>query len=230
MKNSIITLFLLHLVLFGFSQDIAYEVRGIYTRPIVKEKLNEAKTVSDINPGYPSSWISRYFSVEVLATCNGIVMKAMSANDTLSNEQISILKMADMGTDIVVDVKYNPKNSLKDDLDIKVINFSFSVIPEIEAQYLGGYQLLKQYLKENAIDKISETIAKQLQLAIVRFTINEEGQIIDAQISKTSEYEKIDKLLLDAINNMPKWKPAENSNGIKVKQEFEFSVGNIVGC
>ena len=104
------------------------------------------------------------------------------------------------------------------------------MVPETEAQYLGGYQLLKQYLKENAIDKISETNAKQLQLATVRFTINEEGQIIDAQIFKTSEDEKIDKLLLEAINKMPKWKPAENFNGIKVKQKFEFSVGNIVGC
>ena len=30
---------------------------------------------------------------------------------------------------------------------------------------------------------------------------------------------------------MPKWKPAESANGMKVKQEFEFSVGNKVsGC
>ena len=82
MKNSVITLLLIHFVLFGFSQNIGYDVRGTYMRPIVKENLNEAKTVSDINPGYPSSWISHYISVEVLATCNGIVMKAVSANDT----------------------------------------------------------------------------------------------------------------------------------------------------
>ena len=230
MKNSIITLFLLHLVLFGYSQDIPYDVRGTYNRPIVKEKLNKAKTLSDINPGYPSSWISREFSVVLMATCNGIVMEAESPNDTLSNEQISILKMADIGTDIVVDIKYNPKNSIIDDLDIRVINFTYSVVPEIEAEYFGGYELLKQYLKENAIDKISEPIAKQIQLATVRFTINEQGQIIDALISKSSEDEKTDKILLQAIREMPKWKPAENSNGIKVKQEFIFTVGNIVGC
>jgi len=29
---------------------------------------------------------------------------------------------------------------------------------------------------------------------------------------------------------MPRWKPAENSKGIKVKQEFEFIVGNGDGC
>lgn len=230
MKNSLITLLLLHLVFFGFAQEIGYEVRGTYARPIVKEKLNEAKTLSDINPGYPASWISSYLSVEVLATCNGVLMKALSTNDTLSNEQISILKMADMGTDIVVDVKYSPKKLIKEDLDIKVINFSFSVIPEIEAQYPGGYEVLKQYLKENAIDQVDEAFTNQLRLAIVRFTINEEGQATNVQISKSFEDEKIDKLLLDTINKMPKWIPAEDSNGVKVKQEFEFSVGNNVGC
>jgi len=50
------------------------------------------------------------------------------------------------------------------------------------------------------------------------------------QLSKTSGDQKTDKLLLKAINKMPKWKPAENSDGIKVKQEFEFSVGNCGGC
>ena len=34
---------------------------------------------------------------------------------------------------------------------------------------------------------------------------------------------------METINKMPKWKPAENANGLKMKQEFEFSVG-IPGC
>ena len=229
MKNSIITLLLIHLVFFGFAQDIGYEIRGTYKRPIVKEKLNIAKSLSDINPGYPSSWISNYVSVEILATCNGISMVAAGENDLLTDEQMSILKMSDMGTDIIVDVKYNPKSSLNDAQDIKVINFSYTLIPEVEAEYPGGYSLLKQYLKENAIDKITETLDQQLLLAKVKFTIDENGLISNAQISKTSEDEKIDQLLLEVINKMPEWKPA-SSNGIKVKQDFELSVGNIVGC
>ena len=230
MKASLITLFLLHLVFFGFSQEIGYEVRGTYKRPIAKETLNVANTVSDINPGYPSSWIARYFSVEILATCNGIVMKALSANDTLSNEQKNILKMADLGTDIVVDVKYSTNNSSKDDLDVKVINFSYSLIPETEAQYQGGYQNLKQYLKENAIDKISKPFTNQLFQTIVRFTVNEDGQVVNAHLTKASEDKNIDKLLLETISNMPNWKPAENAKGVKVKQEFELMVGQNIGC
>jgi hypothetical protein len=36
-------------------------------------------------------------------------------------------------------------------------------------------------------------------------------------------------MLLDLIKNMPKWKPAINTNGVKVKQDFVFSVG-AGGC
>jgi TonB family protein len=63
----------------------------------------------------------------------------------------------------------------------------------------------------------------------VEFTVNEDCEIANAQISKTSGDQETDELLLNVINQMPKWKPAENAKGRKVKQEFEFSVGNV-GC
>lgn len=88
---------------------------------------------------------------------------------------------------------------------------------------------MTQYLRENAINKIPETTSKQLQQALVGFTVNEKGAIANVQISKTSGDPNTDKLLLEAINKMPKWRPAEDSKGVKVKQEFEFSVGNV-GC
>ncbi|HLG35767.1 MAG TPA: energy transducer TonB [Bacteroidia bacterium] len=185
--------------------------------------------MSDINPGYPSSsWMTDYISAEISVTGNGKVMKAGSANEILSVEQKSILKMADLGTDIVIDVKYKQVNTITGNIDIRNMHFLFTVVPEIEAEYPGGYQQMKNYLKENAINKISETDYKQLQAA-VKFTVSEEGEIANAQISKTSGDKKTDKLLVEAINKMPKWRPAENSKGLKVKQEFVFSVGNG-GC
>jgi TonB family protein len=230
MKNSLITLLLLHLVLSGFSQVISYDVRGAYIRPILKEKLQDAKTLRDINPDFPSSWITGYIAAEILVTSNGTTLKAVSANDTLSADQKSILKTADSGAEVVINVKYRPKNASMDAADSRLINFSYTVIPEVEATYPGGHEVLKQYLKESAIDKIAEPIARQLQLATVRFTINEEGLATDVQIAKTSDDDILDNLLLEAIMNMPKWVPAKNSSGIAVKQEFEFSVGNFVGC
>lgn len=228
MKKNIVILLLLHFSLFSFAQEMGYEVRGIYKKPILKEKLNAAKTISDINAGYPASWIAGYVSVEILATYQGTTLRAASKNDTLNTEQINILNKADVGTAITVDVKYLPNSSRKN--DIKKINFSYTVIPEIEAEYPGGYERLKQYLKASAMDEIAGKLEEQLQVATVKFTVNEGGEIINAQVSQTSDNEKVDQLLLEAIYNMPKWKPAENSKGIKVKQDFEFSIGNIIGC
>jgi TonB family protein len=158
-------------------------------------------------------------------------MKAVSPNDALSTEQKNILNTVDPGTGITINVTYKSKNAVTDNIVNSTMSVSMMIVPEIEAEYIGGYQQLKKYLKENVISKISEAKTWQLQdaNAIVLFTVDEDGEIVNTKISKTSGDAKTDKLLVDAINKMPKWKPAENSKGIKVKQEFEFSVGNS-GC
>ncbi len=230
----------------GSSQDsltneLSYEVNRVYPHiSITKEKLNEAHTLidlnneaNDLNLYYKSSWIREYISVEILTSYKGKIRKAVSKNDTLSQEQKDIMNMADVGTDISVKVQYIPENTLTHN-DIKEIDFSFTVDPESEAKYPGGQQQLKQYLKEKAIDKIPDGSFKNYDLTAIKFTINEEGKIIDAHVFE-SEYqtyknEKIDKLLLETIRNMPCWKPAEYSNGIKVKQEFVLTVGNMENC
>lgn len=231
MKSTIITLCLLSFALLGFSQDtnIGFAVRGNYKYPIQKEVLDKAKTMTDINPGYPYSWVTGYISAEILATCNGIIQKAVSANDTLNHEQMALLKMADLFTDIEIEVRYNPKQSGKEE-DMKKVKFSYTLIPEIEAQYSGGQELLQQYLQENVMNEISDSYKKNLEQATVSFVINEEGKVTNARISDTSEDEKIDQLLLDVINKMPKWNPARNWNGEKVTQEFRFDVGFMIGC
>ena len=230
MKNTLITLLFSLLVLTGFSQDLSYEISGTNSNTITKEKLIAAKTMRDINPGYPSSsWITEYISTQVMATCNGKVMKAVNANDILSEEQKNILKTADLGADIVLDVYYKQINAVTANLEMHQMNFSFAVVPETKAEYPGGYEQVKKYLKEHAISKLTARDNKKLQ-ATVRFTVNEQGEIANAQIAKTSGDKKTDRLLVDAINNMPKWKPAENSKGIKVKQNFVFTVGSGDGC
>jgi TonB family protein len=64
----------------------------------------------------------------------------------------------------------------------------------------------------------------------IKFTIDEAGQIINAHIFQPSKDEDVDNLLLETICNMPNWKPAEYSNGKKVKQEFVLTVGNMENC
>jgi TonB family protein len=227
MKNTLITLLFSSVFATGFSQDLSYDVRVRYTHPVLMEKLNDAQLLSDFIADYPTNWVNDYASVEISATNAGKTMKAFGMNQTLNSTQKDILKKADLGTDIVIDVAYKYKNSVTNNIENRSMHVSMTLVPEVEAAFVGGYQQLTKYLKETVINQISETIPKEFQAGIVIFTINEQGEIANSQISKTSGDTKTDKLLLEAINNMPKWKPAENSKGIKVKQQFAFNVGRV---
>jgi hypothetical protein len=57
----------------------------------------------------------------------------------------------------------------------------------------------------------------------------------EEEIRLQKEYEtlkdtKIDEMLVAAISKMPSWKPAEFSNGFKVKQNFVLTIGNMENC
>jgi len=236
-QNKLIVFLIIALVipLLGTSQDsltfeLRYEVHRIHPPlSISRETLNETHTLSDLNEHYKPSWVKEYISVEIITSYRGMIKKAMGRSDTLSQEQKNIMNMADVGTDIAVKVQYIPDNTFTHN-DIKEINFTFAVDPESEAQYPGGQQQLKQYLKVNAIDKIPDGSFKKYNLTAVKFTVNEEGQVINVHIFETSKDEETDELLMETICNMPNWKAAEYSNGIKVKQEFVLTVGDMESC
>lgn len=226
MKKNLITLLLCFLFLNTYSENLNFNIHGAYDRSIKLKKLIEANSLIDIREGYPTSWVTNYISVELAANNNGKEIKALGTNEILTNEQKSILKMADIGTSININVKYFTKNAVTAKTEIRTMNFSVMVVPEIEAEYRGGYDQLTKYFKENAINKIFENNSKELPKGRLRFTVNEEGYIINAHVLESSKDSEIDKLLIDVINRMPKWNPAENSKGVKVKQEFELSFGN----
>lgn len=222
-KRIIISLsFLIYLT--GFSQNFNYKVQGKYVHSIKKEKLNEARSMSDIIPYYPAQWIRAYVSLEIRATCNNKTLIAIHTNDTLSAEQKNILNTVDLGSDIAIKIKYKYDNPVINKIEDGTMYYSTTVVPEIEAEYVGGDQQMKQYLMDKTLSTISDTTTTKFNLGIVRFTVNEEGEISNAEVTRTSGDMKTDKLLIEVINKMPKWKPAQNSKGVKVKQEFEFSV------
>lgn len=194
-------------------------------------------TIYSQNYFYPQqnyNYMIGYVSIEISATCNGKVLTSQSKSDTLTTKQKNILNTVDLGTDISVKIKFNFKNQTENSLEsagnTKEGEYIVTVIPETEAVYPGGFKQFTEYLKENVFDKISEkSTSEKIQQAVVKFAVNEEGQIVDARISKTSTVPKIDQLLLDATNKMPKWTPAESTKGKKVKQEFSIPLGGG-GC
>jgi TonB family protein len=105
-------------------------------------------------------------------------------------------------------------------------------IPSTEAEFPGGLQQLTRYYAACLGSHIHETgPSKNIDRALVKFTVNEKGQVENAKISRSTTDPKIDLLLLNATTNMPKWTPAKNRQGRKVKQEFSVSPsGSTGGC
>lgn len=211
------------------TRELNIDVRATYSNPLKEESLHGVQLLNDFMPYYPKNWIHDYISVEISTSSNGKLMKASSANNRLSEEQKNILEKAELATNVIVNVKYRMKNPITHVLEDNQMLVSYTIVPEVEAEYAGGKQQVLQYLKDHGIDRISKSAPEEFQKGAVVFTINEDGDVTNAKISMTSGDSKIDMLLLDLINGMPKWKPAKNEKGMAVKQEFEFSFG-IGGC
>ncbi len=175
-----------------------------------------------------------YLSVEISAIHNGKTTTAMSTSNKLTTVQKSILFNADMDTDINVKIKFKMKNRKNDspyESNEVEGECTITVVPEIEAVYPGGFKELTTYLKENVINKIADSgNLPEIQNTILKFIVNEEGQVIDAKIVRSYYDTKTDKIIIDAAYKMPKWKPAENSKGEKVTQEISIPFGNEGGC
>lgn len=209
--------------------EIYYEVHGAYKRSVKKSQFNNAKLIRDIISGYPANWISSYVSVEMIGTCAGKTIKAVGLNEKLTAEQKQILNTIDLASDIVINVKYMYNDFGRNKLENSEMHVEMTVVPELEAEFIGGQQQLIKYLKENSIRQLPAKKPNDFKGAIIKFTINEGGEVINIKPTQKWGDAKTDQLLIDVIHHMPKWKPAVNANGVKVKQDFVFSVG-AGGC
>ena len=183
---------------------------------------------------YDYSSIIEYVSTEISGIFKGNEISAEGKGSEMTAEQKYILNNTDLGSDVLIKIDFRYKKIGNDPSDCcnKIIHgqTTVTIVPEKEAESRGGFNQFSDYLNQNVFDKISdEASLMKVQRAVVKFTVNEKGQVVDALISKTSTDENIDKLILEAINKMPGWKPAETSKGTKVKQEFSIPMGNG-GC
>jgi TonB family protein len=211
--------------------ELRFDVRPIYRYAVKPEKLQNAKFISDVSYGFPSNWITVYDSVIITATSKGKTKRLSGTTPVLSSDQKTLLSTADLSSGVIIHVKYKYKNPVSQEMENNQIRYEMTVVPETEAEYAGGMGQLKDYLKVNAVDQLPESVRNQIMNIKVRFTIDEQGKVTNARLLYKSPDPKTDKLLLDAINQMPDWKPAINLKGEHVKQDFEFTLGNVSeGC
>jgi hypothetical protein len=215
----------------SFSQnELKFEINKVLPFISIEEnKLAKINTLTDLNKRYPTSWIKEYRSVEISGYKNGTKTKALGIGELLTQEQKDLIRLADRSRDIEVIVKYLPENSLKNNT-LKQYDFKVSIMPDKSATYSKGEDQLIQYLQKNSIANIEAGSFTGYDLTAIKFTITEQGHITDIQVALPSKDSKIDEMLVNAVSKMPGWKPAEFSNGLKVKQNFVLTIGNTENC
>jgi len=194
-------------------------------RSITEDKLKNAQTISDVIENYPSNWIADYNSVTVVTTVNGKTIEAIGPDDKLTKEQRDIFKTA---SNLLLVVQYQKENN-KHEIQNRQMNVSLVVTPDIEAEYIGGYELMISDLKENSLTIINDKNFSYLPQPSISFVINEVGVVENVKLETTSRDAEIDALLIKTVQNMPNWKPAKNKAGVNIKQEFMLNVGQN-GC
>ena len=92
----------------------------------------------------------------------------------------------------------------------------FGDISETIPMFRGGYNGLKEFIRQNLRYPMNFEDSIQGRV-IVTFTINEDGSLSDAKITK-SLHEQLDAEALRLVNEMPKWVPARRlGKAVKVK-------------
>lgn len=234
MRKLVLGFFLSTTLLSGFAQDLEFDVRGKYARTVTKDVLEHSSLLSDVISGYPVNWVKDYVSVEVLTENNGKAVTAKGENQILTTGQRTILKRVQLGSEVQINVRYKNINAVTEQPENNDMVVKLTVGPDIEAEFFGGYDELKKYLKDNLIDRIIENTPVENQKGKISFTIDPTGKLVDAEVSASSGDADLDNFLLEIFDKMPDWKPAQNTNGEKTKQRFEFSMGivkmGIDGC
>ncbi len=171
---------------------------------------------------------------EITATANGKILTAQSNSEKLSAEQESLLASATPGADITLKLRYMYKDKRKDSYgkrDYAVEGSTkLTLLPQVEAQFPGGREELNAYFADKVIYKLPEVSLKErVERAIVKFTVAEDGKVIEARLERSSGDEAVDQLLMQALYAMPQWQPAVNANGVRIKQEVLIPFG-FEGC
>lgn len=170
---------------------------------------------------------------EMTVVRNGKNETAQVSGNVLSAEQRQLISTADPGTDVSFDIKFkfkHPVDGGPEMLLLKDAKYTVTLLPEKEAEYVGGYKKLTDYLIVHIITKFPDAASiKMIQQAAVKFVINEKGEVTAVKMANSSGNILIDQYIINAFLNMPKWKAAEDTHGVNIKQSMLIPFGGG-GC
>ena len=192
-------------------------------------EFDNIKTFTEIDRHFKSEWVHEFLSVEVLIIKSGNPHILKAKDDNITDDLRQAIVNADSGSAIKVSYEYISENTI-DNNNVHRDGFSFTMLPDNDASFPGGVLNMNEYLDEAGVNTIQKKDIDIYNLAAVKFTVTESGHIENAHIANKSNNKEVDKLLLNAICNMPSWTPASYNDGVTVAQEYVLSAGDHSSC
>lgn len=240
----------------SLAQTTRYEYSGRFNPTVKQEKLREVIFINDLSTElwlklavpdkerfdlkqrktvqgyYNYNTIVDYVLVAVSTVSKGKLLTAKSTSDKLTPAQKNVLNAVEVGGDIFIDIYFKYKIGPADGTANPIIKgqIALTAVPHREAEFPGGNKQFSAFMQEKILNQLTKPEAvEKVQRSVVHFTIDEEGRVVHVKLAKTTSDKALDKLVLDAMNQMPNWKPAVNAKGIKIKQQFSIPLGTD-GC
>lgn len=206
-----------------------FQIVPDYRKGIKKNVLTEAKKLSDINSGYPTSWIKECQSVEIkLKNVKGDSLLALSQSAILNREQKKLLSKAELGDQVFFKITYFPYEKVKGK-DPRYIKFNYTLIPEKQASYPGGWDAADNFLTSQGIEVIVRQQDVLKQWAKFGFEIDIEGKVNSIEVDQSTGDPSYDLQIRQILEGMPSWQPAIDDEGKKIAQKYYLMVG-MAGC
>ncbi len=207
----------------------AFMVQPYYSKAVYMKQLSSPRYLKDLVSDYPVNWIQNYRAVNVSLIKGETEVIKTGKNDLLTKEQAQLIKTAQIGDEIKVTVDYMRENTITKAEEIRQLNVLMTVIPAVEAEYIGGNMALRNYLIEHCPEEISEQDFNKINLSLV-FTINENGRADNINVEDSNTDASTNQAIIELISSMPQWKPARTIDGKPVQQKFQLFVGGVMGC
>ncbi len=211
------------------TQKNQFGIRNTYENPISKEKLINATSLANLKEGYPISWVTDYVSSKITVEIDGKAQIATGKNEILTKQQKELFNGLGIGDDLQVEVKYYIENSVTNEKVLRTMNFKASIVPDYEAEFVGGEEMFNKYIEENILALIGNNNDIPLPTLNASFTIDAKGLVSGVKLEMPSEDEGVDQIIIEGLKAMPNWKPAGIVKGKTISQKFIFFIGNA-GC
>lgn len=196
---------------------------------IERDKVKNATSISDLNRHFKSEWVKEYYQVSFQCPVNGTMKTINTSSDKLNQELKDMILACDASKRLEINIEYLPNNELRHN-DPKKLHYSILIRPDIEASFSTTSDNFNDFIIEHAIHKIDRNYFTDYRAAIISFTIDTAGDVINPIVFESSKNTAIDSILLNAICNMPKWTPASYNDGTKVSQNFALTIGSMDNC